>query len=114
MSAAVLKTLNGANTTGYVVALGRPCAYVQITSKSDFWVQTVYVDAANGDSPPTAPLATPAPGAGLTADWIHLASAGDKLPVDWRDGGTQSLATDMYTHVVVWCVTAGELLIYAR
>ena len=114
MSAAVFKTLNTQAVTGYVISLGQACAYVQCSARSDTWVKPIFVDAANGDVAPAAPVATPAPGAGLTADWIHLAVNGDKLPADWRDGGTQSLATDMYTHVMVWSVAAGELLIYAR
>lgn len=110
MAAAVFKTLAMQVTTGYVVALGQPCAYVQCTTKADCWVKPVY----SPNSTPAPPAGTPAPGAGLTADWIHLASSGDKLPADWRDGSAQSQQTDQYTHVLVWAVAAGDLLIYAR
>lgn len=99
---------------GYSIALGQDCGFVNILAKADCWVKVV--SSYNGDST-TAPVATPAPGAGATANWIHLAASGETHTVDFSKG-FQSTAPaftgDRMTNVLVWGIAAGELLINAR
>jgi len=99
---------------GYSIALGKDCGFVNILAKADCWVKVV--SSHNGDST-TAPVATPAPAAGATATWIHLANSGEGHTVDTSKGfqsAAPDLTQDRMTDVLVWGVAAGELLINAR
>lgn len=78
---AIYKTLNMAATTGYtlsLVAAGTPdSAYVptelQITATSACWIKALPYSPSNVITP-TAPVLTPAPGVGVTADWYYMAA----------------------------------------
>jgi len=103
-----------AATTGYSISLGKDCGFVNVLAKADCWVKVV--SSHNGDSI-TAPVATPAPAAGATATWIHLANSGEGHTVDISKGFQSTapdLTADRMTDVLVWGVAAGELLINAR
>jgi len=99
---------------GYSIALGKDCGFVNILAKADCWVKVV--SSHNGDSV-TAPVATPAPAAGATSTWIHLAASGETHTVDYAKGfqsTAPAFTEDRMTNVLVWGVAAGELLINAR
>ncbi|RTK98721.1 MAG: hypothetical protein EKK57_11125 [Proteobacteria bacterium] len=114
MATNVQKTHSMAAGAGYSIPLGRDCAFVNLLAKADCYVRVV--SSYNGDST-TAPVASPAPGAGTTADWTHLAASGDSYVCDYSKG-FQSEATsfpkDRMTHVLVWAIAAGDLVINAR
>jgi hypothetical protein len=114
MATNVQKTLATQVTTGYSIALGQDCGFVNILAKGDCWVKVV--SSLNGDST-TAPVATPAPGAGLVANWIHLAASGEQFVYDFSKGfqsAAPSFPGDRMTHVLVWSVAAADLVINAR
>ena len=114
MAMNVQKTLSMQATTGYSVALGQQCGFVNLLAKADCWVKVV--SSLNGDST-TAPVATPAPAAGAVSDWIHLATSGETLTYDYSKGFNQApvgFPKDRATHVLVWAVGAGELVCNAR
>ena len=76
----VQKTLNMGAGAGYVVDLPAPgCGRLDVLAKAEAWVQL------STDPDVAAPGATPAPGADLQADWVHLA-ANERLVVDLNLG----------------------------
>lgn len=115
MATNVQKTLSMQATTGYSVDLGQDCGFVNILAKADCWVRVV--SSHNGDST-TAPVATPAPAAGAVANYIHLATAGETLTVDFSKGfqsDPTGFAGDRMTTVLVWSVAGtADLVINAR
>lgn len=106
----VQKTLLMAVGAGYRVDLGQDCGAVTVTCKADCYVKVVGGDTA---SPPTAPVATPAPAAGAVAEYIHLATSGDKQTVgaDQDGRGFVPALQEQLRYVLVWAVAAGDLLI---
>lgn len=114
MATNVQKTLSMAAGAGYSVALGKDCGFVNLLAKADCYVKVV--SSYNGDST-TAPVASPAPGAGATAEWIHLAASGEQFVYDFSKGfqsAAPSFPSDRMTTVLVWAIGAGDLVINAR
>lgn len=114
MATNVQKTLAMQATTGYSIALGQDCGFVNILAKAECWVKVV--SSYNGDST-TAPVATPAPAAGAVSNWIHLAASGDTHTVDLSKGfqsPAPGLLGDRMTNILCWSVGAGDLVINAR
>lgn len=114
MATNVQKTHNMAAGAGYSIALGQDCGFVNILAKADCWVKVV--SSYNGDST-TAPVATPAPAAGQTANWIHLAASGEQFVYDFSKGfqsAAPSFPSDRMTTVLVWAIGAGDLVINGR
>lgn len=114
MATNVQKTHSMAAGAGYSIALGQDCGFVNLLAKAECYIKVV--SSHNGDST-TAPVATPAPAAGATANWIHLAASGESFTYDFSKG-FQSDATsfpyDRMTTVLVWAVGAGDLVINGR
>lgn len=114
MAMNVQKTLSMAAGAGYSLALGQECGFVNILTKADCWIKVV--SSVNGEST-TAPVATPAPGAGASATWIHLAASGETFTYDYSKGFNQSptgFAGDRATTVLVWAIAAGDLIVNGR
>lgn len=117
----VQKTLNMANGTGYVVPLSTGVAFgsVQLRAGVACYVKTVAYSAI--DPAPSAPVATPAPASGATADYYHMAASetiriGYEAPmgaVKFKDI-VETSYTDTIQYLVVWSEGAGDLVINAH
>ena len=96
------KTLAMQATTGYSIPLDHVAGWVNVIAKAECYVRVV--SQANGDSI-VAPVATPAPAAGATAQYIHLITSGEQMTVDISKGfqsPAPDLAGDRMSHVLVW------------
>ena len=94
----------GAN---FLVDLGQNCGRVTVTARAECYVKIV------GGLAPTPPGASPAPGAGAAASYVHLAAAGDRLDIgaDADGKGYVPGLQDPLRYVVGWGVAAGDLLV---
>lgn len=113
------KTLLMAAGAGYLVKLCPPTAesdtgYTGAASRVSLLARAeCYVQFVNWDGVATAPIApagTPAPGAGTQAAYIHLL-ANERV----SRGLLGSRPSDRgYTHVRVWAIAAGDLVVDAE
>lgn len=117
----IQKTLNMANATGYVVTLNTNKAYASVQIRSGVACYLKSVDFNSSAAAPTAPVATPAPGAGNIADYYHMA-AGETIRIGLEStlgamqptGEVNKSATDAIQYLVVWSEGAGDLVINAH
>ena len=93
----------GGNAAGYVKARPR-------VASAEFYIQPV-----NSVTDPTAPAASPAPASDAQAPWYHVITGDDPLILGQEFGrGYNPQAQDAITHLLVWCVAAGELVTIAH
>ncbi len=93
--------------TGYVVALSGANS-VSVIARAACYVQIVDTAAA-----PAAPVATPAPSAGLQASWIDM-QAGEVQSFGVDYDGEEPCHLDPVDFLVVWAVGSGNLVINAH
>lgn len=117
----VQKTLNMANGTGYVVTLSPGVAFssVQLRAGVACYVKAVAYSAIA--PAPTAPVATPAPGAGNVADYYHMA-ANETIRIGYEaplgavkfPNMVDNTYVDATQYLLVWSEGAGDLVINAH
>lgn len=100
----IQKTTSMKTAEGYTLSLGA-VGYLQMLAKAECFVQAV-----NSDTTPPVPTAVTQV-AGQTLNWIHLA-AGDRLSLgqDFAKGYDERIH-DRITHLLVWAVAAGDLIL---
>lgn len=121
---AIYKTLNMAATTGYTVSLvpagSNDSVYtpteLQITATVACWIKVLPFSVLNV-LVPSAPVATPAPGVGVVADWYHM-SAAQTIVLGIKRGSnsvdTMKVNMENFQFVQVWNeAAAGELKVVA-
>ena len=105
------KTFAMQNTTGFSIAFSDPAmTRLSLTAKSECYVQPVL----NGGTA-TAPVASPVPSGGASADYIHLLaneSVDFDLSAGFAPNGAKASApvTDRISALRGWGVAAGDLL----
>ena len=121
---AIYKTLNMAATTGYTVSLvpagsndsvDAPTE-LQITSTVACWIKALPFSLLNV-LVPSAPVATPAPGVGVVADWYHMA-AGQTIVLGIKRGSKSvdimKINMEYFQFIQAWNeAAAGELKVVA-
>lgn len=109
------KTLLMAAGAGYLVALQGPGAdssyvgkagRVALLARAECYVQFVNYDGVS--TAPIAPAASPAPGAGAESAYIHL------LANERISRGAVGQSANPYTHLRVWAIAAGDLVVDAE
>ena len=105
----VTKTLNAGAGAAFSIDLTDDdggCGRIEIFSRIDCWVlPTTNKDLAE-------PAGTPAPGAGLKTDYIHL-TAGERLGLDLNQGVLSPAppANRPIRRIVGWAIGAGEVIV---
>lgn len=103
----VQKTLRMVAGAAFQVALGQDCGKVTLTTKAETYTKVT------GGTAPTAPVASPAPAGGASADYIHLATSGESITIGHDDagGGYKVGLQEPLNHVTGWAIADGDLLI---
>jgi hypothetical protein len=88
---------------------------------SEFWVLPVTVAA--GGTVPSAPSGAPSPAPGaVDVNYIHLKSGtnsavvelGQKYAPGYSAANAQALGLPVATHLLIWCVAAGDLVVVGQ
>lgn len=104
---AYLKTLKTADTTGYVLALPTGgCSRLSIGSESgEHWIEPMIGQTSTPADPTNALICGTAGVAGAKSTFHQAAGATRVL--DLSSGYSKDNASQRYTHVRVWTVSAG-------
>ena len=121
---AIYKTLNMAATTGYTISLVPAESNdsvdvpteLQITATVACWIKALPFSVLNVTAP-SAPVATPAPGVGVVADWYHMA-AGQTIVLGIKRGSKSvdimKINMEYFQFIQAWNEGAGgELKVVA-
>lgn len=102
-------TINMAAGTGYVVPVSAPTNKVTISAHGECYVRAV---GGGAFAVPTAAV-VPAPGA--TSLYAHmLFGEVSDFGIPTQNVGIPNSSSDLIQNVLVWCISAGTLVIYGR
>lgn len=122
----ILKTLNAQTNTGYVITFApvgsnrydnSAPTFIKITTAVDAYIKLIEF-VPNLITPPSAPVASPAPVAGATADWYHLASD-EVLTIGIERGALTADPSkfgqlEFFQFMQIWSEGAGDIKIVAQ